>query len=723
MILIAERFNTAKYGTVLRLWYVGGEHKVVRRPFDPYFYSLVNVGGGKRVEKKALSTLQEFTRLYKMEFSRTDQLMRVWDPSYGMEKIPYVQRVAIDEGFAYKSKLPAHYAFDIETEGGRISACSFVGYDIAECEVGPEREVIQFMDNMVAKYNPDILDSYWGSYFDVRRLMERAKHHHIKLKWGRAKGRIYIKRRKYRRGPKIGVENTVRIPGRIHFDVWKEVDLDQTLTRSGIKNHKLRTVAEWFGVGKKSEYDHSKLGSYGDDVVREECIEDSRICWELAERYLRKLYVLSEKLSLPLNMLVERSPSHVPNYIHMRELKELGIVCDKANYERFPQFFVKGRKAYQGAYTKLFKPGIYGPLKNADFKGMYPAIMACYGLSSETVQLLSVEPMECTGLEPPEFHGDEIWIYDDKVGLFKSRILEGGGFTRRWLRDLTAWRDDVKAKLNEHPKDTYLESEQYAIKVIQNALYGYHGMRYARAGLAPIAAIVTAVGRWWMLETIDWLKAKDIDSIECDTDGNWYEGSDFAGVLTEHIRSLIPSRYDPSFIKVATKSYDGAIFYEEKGYLLKKGDKVLRFGSGLKGRHLPRVCDNAAIELAEGIFAGEDIKSILWKWTRIKNRYPLEDFAMTMELHKENYKSKTMHYKLIKQLEATGVNVDQGAEIRYVKCKRGYKPLGLPERSYDLDYPYYRKRIAAILARILGPTKKMSRESIFKIIKEGQMIL
>jgi len=44
MILIAERFNTAKYGTVLSLWFVGGEHTVVRRPFDPYFYSLVKGG-------------------------------------------------------------------------------------------------------------------------------------------------------------------------------------------------------------------------------------------------------------------------------------------------------------------------------------------------------------------------------------------------------------------------------------------------------------------------------------------------------------------------------------------------------------------------------------------------------------------------------------------------------------------------------------------------------
>lgn len=41
MILIAERPNTSKYGTVLSLWYVDGKHQIVRRPFDHYFYSFV----------------------------------------------------------------------------------------------------------------------------------------------------------------------------------------------------------------------------------------------------------------------------------------------------------------------------------------------------------------------------------------------------------------------------------------------------------------------------------------------------------------------------------------------------------------------------------------------------------------------------------------------------------------------------------------------------------
>lgn len=42
-----ERRNTAQFGTVLDIWYVGGQQQVIRRPFDPY-YSLVNVHGRLR---------------------------------------------------------------------------------------------------------------------------------------------------------------------------------------------------------------------------------------------------------------------------------------------------------------------------------------------------------------------------------------------------------------------------------------------------------------------------------------------------------------------------------------------------------------------------------------------------------------------------------------------------------------------------------------------------
>jgi hypothetical protein len=40
MLLSVNSINTAKYGTVLDLWYVGGQHAIAKRPFDPYLFSI-----------------------------------------------------------------------------------------------------------------------------------------------------------------------------------------------------------------------------------------------------------------------------------------------------------------------------------------------------------------------------------------------------------------------------------------------------------------------------------------------------------------------------------------------------------------------------------------------------------------------------------------------------------------------------------------------------------
>lgn len=724
MLLIVNSLNVRKHGTILEVWYVGGEHRYVKRPFDPFFFSLIKMPrfGSRPVTLTDLAT-HEKIKMWKVGFNDTKTLKRHSDASFTTDDdIPYVQNVVIEEGFEYKSPLPKHHAFDIETWRGHVQAVSYFGKRTREYSAGNnEKANIEFINRMLEEYDSDLMDTYWGAYFDVGTLVRRAKKHKVKLAWGRDENKSppYIRKRKYRRGPKTGVEHTVKIRGRLHFDVWREVDLDQTL--SGIKDKKLGTVAEWFKLPPRAIIDYEHMDEMSNDELGEACLNHAELTWMLADMYLTRLYYFCETLHIPLNLIIERTPSHIPNYIVMRDMRKLGIIARANNNERFPQFFTFGRKAYQGALVKLYQAGIYGKLRHADFRSMYPSIMGVYNLSSETVKLLSVKHLVCTGLEKPVFKDDEIWIYDNKVGLFKSRISEKEGVSRQHIRDWMDWRTKIKEEMKERPEDPKLESYQYGVKVYLNTAYGYHGMRYARYGLAPIAAIVTGMGRWWMWETVRWLEDHGVETIiESDTDGVYYVGEDYNKELTEYIHSLIPERYDSSFIKVTGKQYDAGIFYEEKGYILKKGEQLLFHGSGLKGRHLPRICDHAAEDLARGIFNGEDVKKILWKWTHLK-QYPIKDFVMTMELHKKDYKDGTMHAELLDRARKHGYEFTWGSEIQYVKCKDGFVPINLP-RTYSLDYEYYRKRLTAILARVLGPTKRLGRKSIEKIIKEGQMV-
>jgi len=724
MLLSVDKLNSRKHGTILDVWYVGGEQRYVERPFDPYFYSMIKMPKFTN-EELMLTDLATFkkVKMFKVGFPTTTALKKYASAFTTEDTVPYVQRVVIDEGFDYPSEKPSHHAFDIEFFGGKITAVSFYGEKDKDVSAGSnERDNITFLNRKIRDTNTDVVDTYWGSYFDVLKLQERAKHHGLKLVWGRNLSTPYIRKRRYRRGPKIGVEQTVKIEGRLHFDVWREVDLDQTL--HGIKDHRLKTVARWFNLPPPIiEPDYEEMQKLSTDELAEYCLNDSRLTWLLAEMYLNRLYYFADSLKIPLNLLLERTPSHLPNYITMRDMKRLGFIAKAGNNERFPQFFTHGRKAYQGAWIKLLRAGIFGKLKKADFKSMYPSIMGCLNLSPEKVELLSVEHMVCTGMEKPVFKDDQIWIYDDKVGLFKVRIREGDGVCRQRIRTWMGERNKVKKMLKENQKDPALESWQYGLKVNLNKIYGYHGMRYARYGVAPIAAVVTGIGRWWMIETVKYIG--DEGGIEVDTDGEYYEGANVGKELTEHIRSMIPEPYDTNFIKVVDEVFDAGIFYEEKSYILKDGDRLLFHGSGLKGRHLPAICDRASEELTNGIFEGRDVKSVIWKYTKLKD-YPLKDFVMTVELHKEKYKDDSMYGQLINLGKKYGIDYQWGSEVRYVKCKIGYVPyevMQMHPNRYKLDYDYYRGRLTAVLSRILGPTKKMRKKTIEMILKKGQMVL
>jgi DNA polymerase elongation subunit (family B) len=727
MILSVEALNTLKHGTVLELWRVGSiKPDLIKRPFDPFFYCWEPMENSTPLTRTILKTREQKT-IYREDFEDTEELRDArHPPDTFQDNIPYTQLVAANLGFKEASPLPSHAALDIETRKGRLLACGWYEPDYQKIFTGTAKEILKDLNLTMKERNPDILDTYWGAYFDIESLIREAKECGTKLTWGRNGDSPFVIRHEYHRGPKKGVENIVKITGRIHLDVWKEVEMDQTLR--GIKNKKLQTVAEWFNLGPRTKYDHADLLQYGMEVVKSECLEDCRKTWMLADHYLKNLYALAEDfLNLPLNLLIERSPSHVPNYIYLREMNAANVVATESNAERFPDFFRTESKAYSGGFCKLYNPGIYSPVKKLDFRSMYPSIMFIFNLDPLTVDFLGVE--KCL---PPDwlvkFDGDLIYVYDYRMkGIIKCRInVEKEGCTKRWIRNLFKWRMEVRQRMKVEGNTPELESRQWAIKVILNQLYGYHGMKYARLGWAPIAPIVTIIGRWWLMETVKFVAPKVKTIIEVDTDGAYEEPgwTDFkVEDLVVHIKSLIPERYDTSMLQITEESYDAGIFYEEKGYVLKKGEKLNFFGSGLVGRHHPRICDKVLEEVIEHIFAGEQIRDILWKYTKL-DQFNLDDFVMTVELRKkpDEYKEKTMYRDLLQQWKAGGKESELGMEISYVRTKEGWKPIGL-SGSYDLDYTYYRSRIAESLASILRPVKQLSTSSIEKIIKEGQSLI
>jgi DNA polymerase elongation subunit (family B) len=132
-----------------------------------------------------------------------------------------------------------------------------------------------------------------------------------------------------------GVAYTAYLCGRLSLDVWKEVDLDTSLTGL-VKNKQLKTVAKYFfGNEFVREVDRSAIDSLSSDELYWYCFSDSRLTWLLADMYLMVLKYLAVLHNVPLDFIVNRSPSHIGNLIFGRRLKALDVVSDGSNFERY----------------------------------------------------------------------------------------------------------------------------------------------------------------------------------------------------------------------------------------------------------------------------------------------------------------------------------------------------------------------------------------------------
>jgi len=285
------------------------------------------------------------------------------------------------------------------------------------------------------------------------------------------------------------------------------------------------------------------------------------------------------------------------------------------------------------------------------------------------------------------------------------------------------WRNELKAEQKKHPEKVELESQQWAIKVLMNAMSGYHGMQWAACGCYPIIAHVTGHGRHWIDEATRSIKVNNATPIERDTDGVYYVGeTDCSQQVTELIQNLVPEQFDSSVIKVESEKYDAGIFSDEKSYILrKKGGKLIFHGSGLKGRHLPKLCDQALERVAVAIFEKENIVDVLNDIGCNMKSWTQSDFIMNAELKKRpgEYSNKNQYGKLVEKCKNANIPVRWGDAISYIKTKdRGYLPIGVTD-NFNIDYLYYLKRIATVVERPLRVSHGFTEKGILELLRGG----
>jgi DNA polymerase elongation subunit (family B) len=154
--------------------------------------------------------------------------------------------------------------------------------------------------------------------------------------------------------------------------------------------------------------------------------------------------------------------------------------------------------------------------------------MLKYNLSPETVSLVEMNPWtgeyrfeeheDYTIIEVPDIPKVKGEPNMEKACQFVCRVEKADSVTRKKLD----WIREERARLKVEYKKTQdkgFESRQYALKVIQNTLYGYHGTGYALYGNILVAILITALARYHIQEKIAELEGDGYQMIEVDTDG------------------------------------------------------------------------------------------------------------------------------------------------------------------------------------------------------------
>lgn len=359
-------------------------------------------------------------------------------------------------------------------------------------------------------------------------------------------------------------------------------------------------------------------------------------------------------------------------------------------------------RRYQGGAVEIFERGIHHDVKHVDVSSMFPNIMICFNLSPETVRLVKKKPYTGQYIITPTY----IEVPDAKLNMqLGVEISEEDSISRRVLIDLYARRDAVKSAMSEEERVRGVGpnmSISLGLKVIMNAMYGYNGMEWARYGSYLVAIVCTAMSRFIILKAKGWLEAHGCTPVEMDTDGIYVKGEFDVEELNAYIQHLLDGFEHAYRLTLDSEEYEGMIAVRMKNYILRYHGENIFKGSGFHGSKVPDICEDTVDRIATALFMEMDP---LETWLGCEDMLlgaDVNKFEMTARPSKpaNEYAEGNMYRKLMEKLP----NFDWGGEIRYVKERDGYTPIGTkPDEEMDIDYNYYHGKMIDSLERLEIP--------------------
>lgn len=582
------------------------------------------------------------------------------------------------------------------------------------------KDELEMLDNFTKKIietNPDIIYGYNTSVFDFPYLRIRAQMLNTKLSIGKCKTEFV--------SVKKGIINGVKIPGRIHLDIYPTIKFFGFAGLIKARDFTLAKIYEEITGKKKKVIERLNIWEMWDKEMLGELAEysigDSEATLELGEIMFPLLVELSKLTRMPLfDASLATSGQLVESLLMQESQLRNEIIPSKPSGA---EVIERQKNPIIGAFVKLPEPGIYEKIAVFDFRGLYPSIIISYNIDPS--QLLTNKKNRGN----TEFGNDSKEIYPGPNLLFGSAYIDDvfvsptnakfikqpKGLIPSVLERLLNLRTEIKKQLKKFSEESNeykkLNARNYALKILTNSFYGYLGYARSRWYNRACAESVTAWGRKHIHETIEKAEKMGFCVLYSDTDSlflllNEKKKQDAIAFL-EEVNKELPEKMELELenfylrgVFVTKKNKKETEKGAKKKYaLLSEDGKIKIRGFELVRRDWSKIAKDVQYKVLEAILReGSKEKAVAIVRETIEKlktgKVLMDDLIIYTKLTKNpgDYDIISPELAAARKSQARGIPLEKGSVVSYIITKKGRSisdKAEIPSYAKDYDPDYY----------------------------------
>jgi DNA polymerase I/DNA polymerase-2 len=363
-----------------------------------------------------------------------------------------------------------------------------------------EKEIIEKFLEIIKEKNPDFVVGYNTDQFDMSKLRETADELKLELKLSRDGSNVEMVRR--------GRISSAKSIGRVHIDLFDFID---HILSASLKSEVLTldsVAQELLGTGKKEmKYKEMiEIWKTKEELERlaEYNLHDSVLTLQLAQYILPQIFALCKLTGqTPFDASRLTYSQLVELFFMRRAFADNVLIPNQPKQEEIEERRMK--PAYRGAIVIEPTKGIHSNILVFDFRSLYPTIIVTHNIDPWT---FNCGDKDCKANKVPE-----------TKYCFCTKIK---GFIPKHLEELIESRNRFKEQMKKTKKysEEYkrLNNEQYALKILANATYGYMAFFSARWYKRECGESAAAFGRMYIQKVIEIAKKEGFEIIYGDTD-------------------------------------------------------------------------------------------------------------------------------------------------------------------------------------------------------------